>query len=188
VSDGAGLRERKKMRAREAIRREAFRLFTTRGFAATTVEQIAAAADVSPRTLFRYYPTKDAIVLADAPGTRFADAVRAQPPSLGALEAVAAAIRETFGDVGAEEAREQVAREMLVNATAELGAVTVAHLRARVDDLADALSHRLPGGAGAARHLAGAVTGIMLAADLPGRPTDDAFVTRVEQGLHLLRR
>ena len=48
-----GLRERKKIKTRQAIRREAFRLFDANGYAATTVEQIADAADVSPSTFFR---------------------------------------------------------------------------------------------------------------------------------------
>jgi len=49
-----GLRERKKIRTRETIRQEAFRLIEENGYAATTVEQIAEAAEVSPSTFFRY--------------------------------------------------------------------------------------------------------------------------------------
>jgi AcrR family transcriptional regulator len=60
-----GLRERKKIKTRQAIRREAFRLFDAHGFAATTVEQIADAAEVSPSTFFRYFPSKESLLLAD---------------------------------------------------------------------------------------------------------------------------
>ncbi len=61
-----GLRERKKQKTREAIQREALRLFQAQGYDATTVEQIAAAAEISPSTFFNYFPTKEDVVLYDS--------------------------------------------------------------------------------------------------------------------------
>ncbi|MFD7228687.1 TetR/AcrR family transcriptional regulator [Streptomyces sp. NPDC059881] len=60
-----GLRERKKLKTRTAIRRAMYRLITEQGYEATTIEQIAAAAEVSPSTVFRYFPSKEDIVLDD---------------------------------------------------------------------------------------------------------------------------
>src|SRR5215470_9181781 len=77
-----GLRERKKAKTRAAIRQHAFQLFREQGYEATTVEQIAEAAEVSHSTFFRYFPTKEAVVLQDGRERRWIDALRARPPGM----------------------------------------------------------------------------------------------------------
>jgi AcrR family transcriptional regulator len=65
VNPEPGLRERKKQRTRETIARVALDLFEERGYQATTLDDIAEAADVSTRTIFSYYPSKEEILFAD---------------------------------------------------------------------------------------------------------------------------
>lgn len=59
------MRERKKLKTRESIQREAMRLFQMRGYEETTIEDIAAAAEISPSTFFNYFPSKEDVVLYD---------------------------------------------------------------------------------------------------------------------------
>jgi AcrR family transcriptional regulator len=60
-----GLRERKKLRTRGAIAGAALDLFAEHGFQATTIKQIADAADVAPRTVSGYFPVKEELVFPD---------------------------------------------------------------------------------------------------------------------------
>ncbi|MEU9173924.1 TetR/AcrR family transcriptional regulator [Streptomyces sp. NPDC048420] len=74
-----GLRERKKIKTREAIRTATYALIKEQGYDATTVEQIAERAEVSPSTVFRYFPTKEDIVLTDEYDPLMLEELRARP-------------------------------------------------------------------------------------------------------------
>ena len=93
-----GLRERKKQRTRAMLIEAAIDLCDRQGFESTTVEQIAAVADVSPRTFSRYFATKDAVVLAfvDEVIESVAVELTAQPADIGHLEAVYRAHAQAF--------------------------------------------------------------------------------------------
>lgn len=85
-----GLRERKKRRTRATLMDAAIALCDRQGFDGTTVDQIAASADVSPRTFSRYFATKDAIALAliDEVLDRVAAELLTQPPEISHFEAL----------------------------------------------------------------------------------------------------
>ncbi|GGW31993.1 TetR family transcriptional regulator [Streptomyces galilaeus] len=74
-----GLRERKKIKTREAIRTAMYSLVEEQGYEATTVEQIAERAEVSPSTVFRYFPTKEDIVLTDEYDPILLEELRSRP-------------------------------------------------------------------------------------------------------------
>jgi AcrR family transcriptional regulator len=184
-----GQRERKKARTRAAIREHAFRLFREQGYDTTTVEQIAEAAEVSPSTFFRYFPTKEDVVLQDDMDLLWLDAVRAQPADLGPVAALRAGMRDAFASVPAEEFA-QIREGMRL-------ALTVPAVRARsLDEFARtigiivaALAER--SGRDVAdpnlRVFAGAVVGVAMAAWFAA-PGDDLadFARNFDEGLALL--
>ena len=107
-----GLRERKKQRTRQALRQAAVRLFLERGFEATTIADIAAAAEVAPRTFFSYYPTKEDVVLGELT-QRFDHVRRAleqRPEGEPLLAAFRRAALEIAADLQAQEAPEDQRR------------------------------------------------------------------------------
>ncbi|WP_017594006.1 TetR/AcrR family transcriptional regulator [Nocardiopsis potens] len=100
----AGLRERKKARTRAALVSAALDLFCARGFDAATTEEIAAAVGVSQRTLFRYFASKDEIVLSiqnDIEST-FLEKVRARPLSEHPYTALVNAVRDAHRELDPE--------------------------------------------------------------------------------------
>ena len=82
------LRDRRKDRARRMIQAEALRLFADKGFAATTIEDIAAAADMAPRTFFRYFPAKEEVVFWADYQPALASFVAARPGDEPAIQAL----------------------------------------------------------------------------------------------------
>jgi AcrR family transcriptional regulator len=85
-----GLRERKKQRTRETITRAAHELFVERGYHATTLPDIAEAADVSTRTIFAYFSSKEDILFSDFAVMKdaLAQALADRPDQQDALETV----------------------------------------------------------------------------------------------------
>ncbi|HZE38764.1 MAG TPA: TetR/AcrR family transcriptional regulator [Stackebrandtia sp.] len=83
-----GLRARKKLAARKAIAATARRLFAERGFDSVTVAEVAAAADVSEKTVFNHFPTKEDLAFADREDglKQLIAGITQRPPGVGVLD------------------------------------------------------------------------------------------------------
>lgn len=190
-----GLRERKKAQTRATIQDRALRLFREQGYDATTIEQIIAAADVSETTFFRYFPTKEDLVLGGDYDPLLIEAFRAQPAHLAPVPALRAAFAATFSGLTEQQRAEQKERITLTFTVPRLRAAMLDQLSQAMQLLARAMAER----AGRSpddftvRTVAGAVVGAAMAAgaavtdnpdaDLPA--LIDQAIAHLEPGLTL---
>ena len=112
-----GLRERKKQQTRDTIARAALRLFAERGYDETTLAEIAEAADVSPRTIFAYYDSKDEILFCE--DGAFLEALRQQLEERPEGKTTIDAIREFLASIQPPD-EEAKLRKKVVMATPAL--------------------------------------------------------------------
>jgi AcrR family transcriptional regulator len=186
------LRERKKARTRASIREHALRLFRAQGYGDTTVEQIAAAAEVSPSTFFRYFPTKEDVVLRDDFDDRMLEAFERQPPSLTPIAALRAAMREGIATLTPAEWDEFREMSALGLSVPEVRARMLDELTRTIDVMANALAKRTGRSADdpAVRATVGAVIGVIMSVMRPetlakGNVGADTF-DRVDEALSLI--
>ncbi|MBX6386018.1 MAG: TetR family transcriptional regulator [Microbispora sp.] len=108
-----GLRERKKQRTRDALIDAALDLFLSRGYEATTIDQIAAEVEVSPRTFFRYFASKEDVVLSLTAGEQeiLLAELAARPETEPPFTALCQAVRSFLGIL--READDAAARRYL---------------------------------------------------------------------------
>jgi AcrR family transcriptional regulator len=182
-----GLRERSKTRRREAIVRAAFVLFAERGYHATTVADIAEAAEVAPRTAALYFPAKQDIALSrfSAFADRLAGAIRDRGAGETTLDVTGHLLRTEDARTGDGQIRE-LGRRMFA-ANPELRALRNARMSATIDEAATAIARDSgrPVGEVGARLAAVVVAAILveLADSAPGPGHTDA----VDTALRLLR-
>ena len=165
----SGLRELKKTRTRASLREHALRLFREHGYTATTVEQIAAAAEVSPSTFFRYFPTKEDVILQDDLDVRMIEAFERQPPELNAIAALRAASREAIASYTAEDTALLMETSELTRTVPEIRARAIDEFTRTIGIIAGAVAKRAgrPADDPAVRAVAGAVIGVIMAVTLP---------------------
>ncbi len=174
-----GLRERSKARRREAIIRAAYQLFAERGFDATTVADIAAAAEVAPRTVAMYFPSKQDIALS-----RYSEgiesltaAVSSRAPGETLIGVLDRWLRDA--DLHSDADMKRLALRMLA-ANPELNALRTARMAAAISEGAAAIAAETgaaPGSFGP--HIAAVATAAILleVTDLVPGPARDEAVT-----------
>lgn len=144
--DGSsGLRERKLARTRAQLTEAADRLFASRGFGAVTVEDICTEVDVSPRTFFRYFHSKEDVVFDGIQPCleQTVAAFAGRPAGEDAYEALSQALLAVAGDPGVEH--ELLRVHVLVRSSPELTGPSLEHFRALQDELVELMSARPPG-------------------------------------------
>jgi AcrR family transcriptional regulator len=145
MSTQPGLRERKKQRTRETIARAAHELFVERGYHETTLPEIAEAADVSTRTIFAYFPSKEDILFSDFPVMKetLARALADRPADEDALETVRDFILSSH-DAGKTDLDDRLHRCVARDETLR------SHLRARLAQLEELIAPAIAKDLGAA--------------------------------------
>ena len=159
-----GLRERKKLRTRTAIQKEAMRLFLAKGFEETTIEEIAEAVEISPSTFFNYFPSKEAVVFQDDLDPLIIQAFDAQPADVNPIRRLRVAMRTVFSHLTPEQEKLIKQRTQLFMSTPELRGAMLSQFADLVDQIADLLAQRVGKSNTdfALRNMAGAVLGVLL--------------------------
>ncbi len=176
------LRERKKNRTRALIQEEALRLFLEKGFEATTVEEIAEAAEISPGTFFNYFPTKEDVVFQDDLDPVLLEAISVEPVGLGPVAALREALHKVFSRLTPEQAIIFRRRLGLISVNPTLRGVFLNQSAGQLDQIA-ALIARHAGRSRddfAVRNLAGALMGVMIAAFFSAAKDPDADLLDLE--------
>lgn len=139
--------ERSRRAARDEVARTGVALFLERGFDATTMDDVAVAAGVSRRTLFRYFGSKEEVALGHLSGLgdELAATLRAQPADVDVWDAVVTTFEQVLPTALADDDGAARALSRLVESTAALRAAHADKHRIWVDALAPAVAERLAG-------------------------------------------
>ena len=190
-----GLRERKKLKTRAAIQDHALRLFRDQGYSQTTIEQIAEAAEVSPSTFFRYFPTKEDVVMFDATDPLMFDAFEAQPAELSVIEAMRRSFRAVYESFSPEQLERERERQRLASTEPELRARAITFFADTIETMVVVVARRTgrPADDIAVRAFAGGLVGAIMGTYLAFDFEDlelpkmldliDATLTQIEAGL-----
>jgi AcrR family transcriptional regulator len=180
MADEAGLRERKRQRTRQALISAALRLFEEKGYEETTVAEIAAAADVSTKTFFNYFASKDEVLFPHL-SARTDGAVRIiqhRQSGEGMADVLVRAMEHMLADAVRDELDSGLApaRLPLLMSVPAVQAATLRRYFVAETRLAEALHRAYPGSLDppAAAAVIGSLMGAVLAAALVSLQRGDA--------------
>jgi AcrR family transcriptional regulator len=137
-----GLRERKKAKMMASVQMHALRLFREQGYQATTVEQITEAAEISPSTFFRYFSSKEDVMITDNYDPILLAAFESQDPSLSPLETVRKAMVSAAAEMPLDEMETMRERMELIISVPELRASLLNNLTEMMHLLAQMIAKR----------------------------------------------
>lgn len=157
-----GLRERKKAKTMATVQMHAFRLFKELGYQETTVEQISEAAEISPSTFFRYFATKEDVVISDNYDPLLISAFDEQPPELSPLQALRRAMTSIMARLSQDELKTVYERNQLIMSVPPLRAASLKNWTQTMQMFTEIIARRMGRKQDdlAIRTLAGAVMGV----------------------------
>jgi AcrR family transcriptional regulator len=139
----SSLRERKKAKTRATIQQNALRLFHEQGYADTTVEQIADVSEISPSTFFRYFPTKESVVLDDDYDPIIIEEFKRQPKDYSPIQALRGALKAAFSNFTVVERAAVRKRMELIMSVPELRAASLNQVSNTVNMIAVMIAERV---------------------------------------------
>lgn len=180
-----GLRERKKAKTRALVQEQALRLFRERGYDETTVEQICEAAEISPATFYRYFGSKEEVVLHDRYDPLLLAAFQSQPAELGPVAALRQTMRQVFAGLPAEELERERLRGELILSVPELRSRTLDQFAEGTEMIAAVIAERCGRDADelAVVALAGAISGVAISAMLTAARRGEDYLDAVDKAL-----
>ena len=180
-----GLRERNKKRRQDAVVRAAYRLFAERGYDATTVADIAAAAEVAPRTVAMYFPSKQDIALSrfGEAADELTNALRQRDPGESVTQVLARWLRTD--DRPADREIKQLSKR-LFTANPELSALRRARMTAVITEGAAALAAQTGLAAGSPGPNIAAVAAAAIVIELADTPPGDERDIAIDTAMRFL--
>jgi AcrR family transcriptional regulator len=133
-------RERRRTRTMREIQGEALRLFAQNGYEQTTIEEIADASDISPRTFFRYFPTKEDVVLWDEYDAVIVELLDQRPAGESPAETIRAITRQSIEGLYRHDPERLLARHQLLFRVPSVRAQFLEFARSGVEQLAALLA------------------------------------------------
>jgi AcrR family transcriptional regulator len=167
-----GLRQRKKSKMRTQLKQAALALFVAQGYTQTTVEQIADAVEISPRTFFRYFENKEDLLFEDDSDEQIIESFRRQPKELSPVMAIANAYRTTFQQMPDQQIQYEAQKHAVISQTPELATRNTYELVRNLNVVTSLIAERLEKSVSdtTVQTLAGAIFGVVLASYTTDRP------------------